>query len=228
MRQHWKTILAGCLVLGAALPTLAFPAMKTPSKKPAETSSDEPTAKQLAAQSYNAGVAYIKKAGELEDKARSIQADKKRAKLEAKSRKAYEKAIRANIDAIQHYPETFEAHSNLGYAYRKIGAYEKGLAAYDKALDLEPRYTPAIEYRAEAYLALNRLEEARSAYLVLFRSDRPRALELGAAMSRWLEQRRADSGGLSPEVIEEFADWLSERDEIARQTGALKQPESGW
>ena len=36
---------------------------------------------------------------------------------------------------------------------RRLGEYDRSLAAYEKALALSPDYPEAIEYRAEAYLA---------------------------------------------------------------------------
>ena len=61
--------------------------------------------------------------------------------------------------AVKKNPALFQAWGSLGYAYRKVGNYPASLEAYGKALEIEPNYTPAIEYRAEAYLALNRLDE---------------------------------------------------------------------
>ena len=72
----------------------------------------------------------------------------------------------------------FQAWGSLGYAYRVTGNYPASLEAYAKALEIQPAYTPAIEYRAEAYLGLGRLDEVKSAYMTLFNSDRKRADEL--------------------------------------------------
>ena len=53
----------------------------------------------------------------------------------------------------------------MGFAYRKTGDYAKALEMYDKALALQPGFPDAIEYRGEAYLALNRIDDAKQAYL---------------------------------------------------------------
>ena len=63
----------------------------------------------------------------------------------------------ASTDKDAHFHEAF---SSLGYARRKLGMYEGALSAYDTALSLVPNYAEAVEYRAEAYLALNRIPEA--------------------------------------------------------------------
>ena len=61
-----------------------------------------------------------------------------------------------------------QAYNGMGYSYRKLGDYTKALENYDRALQLAPKFPDAIEYRGEAYLALNRLDDAKQAYLTLF------------------------------------------------------------
>ncbi len=129
------------------------------------------------------------------------------------------------LAATDRNPAMFQAHGGLGYVYRRTGDFAAALKAYDRALELEPKYTPAIEYRAEAYLGVNRLDDAKTAYMTLFNADRARADELAAAMQSWLQKRRQDAAGLAPETIEDFAKWLSQREEIAGQTSALIQPQ---
>ena len=46
--------------------------------------------------------------------------------------------------------------------------------------------------------------------------DATRAKMLADAMTKWLEQRRADPAGVAAEAIEEFATWLTQRTEISR------------
>lgn len=176
---------------------------------------------QMAAAKYNSGLKHIEKADKAQKEAAAAADPKKRATLEKKARQAYEKAIRDLQFATAKDPGLFQAHGSLGYAYRKTGDHPAALEAYDRSLTLEPSYAPAIEYRAEACLGLNRLEEAKAAYMKLFNSDRPRADELASAMKKWLEDRRREPAGLSPETIEEFAKWVAQREEIAGRTGAL-------
>ena len=52
----------------------------------------------------------------------------------------------------------------------------------DRALELAPDYGEAIEYRAEAYLGLDRIDDAKKAYMQLFNLDRALADELMEAM----------------------------------------------
>ncbi len=87
---------------------------------------------------------------------------------------------------------------------------------------MAPFYGEAIEYRAEAYLGLGRLDEVKEAYMQLFAKDRALADQLMEAMQGWVEERRAEPGDLSSETIESFATWLAERGEIAEQTARLE------
>jgi len=194
------------------------------------SSAPRQTPEQEAAQRYNDGLKHKDKADALARDAEAETSDaKKRSKLEASARKEYEKAMKDFLAATDRNPAMFQAHGGLGYVYRKTGDFAAALKAYDRALDLEPKYTPAIEYRAEAYLGVNRVDDVKTAYMTLFNADRARADELANAMKTWLEKRRQDAAGVAPEAIEDFAKWLSQRQEIAGQTSALIQPQdSRW
>jgi tetratricopeptide (TPR) repeat protein len=54
-----------------------------------------------------------------------------------------------------------DAHNLLGFAYRKLGDYDRALEAYDRALELNPHHRGALEYLGEAYLELDRPERAK-------------------------------------------------------------------
>jgi tetratricopeptide (TPR) repeat protein len=112
---------------------------------------------------------------------------------------------------------------------RRIGRLEDSLAAYDRALALNGIYTEAIEYRAETYLGLDRLEEAKGAYIDLFSGDPARADLLMKAMQEWIVERRETPGTVDAETVNEFASWVDKRLEIAGQTDSLSQlEEKDW
>jgi len=90
-----------------------------------------------------------------------------------------------------------------------------------RALALSPDYTPALEYRAEAYLGLNRLDDAKAAYTDLFSGDRPRADALLIAMKSYVASRQTDAAGLDPAQLDTFAKWVSQREIVHGQTVAL-------
>ena len=62
-----------------------------------------------------------------------------------------------------------------------------------RVVELSPGYAEAIEYRAETYLGLGRLDDAKRAYLTLFAGGSDRAGELLVAMREWLDEGDRDS-----------------------------------
>ena len=181
------------------------------------------TPEQQAVDYYNAGIKFRDKALGFQKEAAQATSEKDRAKLEERARKQFEKAIPQFRSATEKNPRFHEAYSDLGFALRKTGDYAAALETYDHAIALMPTYTPAIEYRAEAYLGLDRVEDAKKAYMALFTSDRGRADELLAAMKGWVEKRRADPGTLTPDAVQEFSGWVTLRDESAKQTPTVSE-----
>jgi tetratricopeptide (TPR) repeat protein len=62
--------------------------------------------------------------------------------------------------AIEERPWHDDAHNLMGFAYRKLGDYDRALVEYDRALALNPHHRGALEYLGEAYLELDRPELA--------------------------------------------------------------------
>ena len=98
---------------------------------------------------------------------------------------------------------------------------DKLQAAYEQALALNPTYSEAIEYRAEAYLALNRLDDAKASYLTLLANARPHAAVLLQSMQQWLAERRKQPAGVAAADLDAFARWVDERAAVASQTASL-------
>jgi tetratricopeptide (TPR) repeat protein len=184
---------------------------------------------QMAASHYNDGLKQQQKADAYHKDAEAADDAKKRDKIEANANKYYEKARDSYQSALRLDSTLFQAYGALGYVLRRLGDYDGSLASYAHALEIQPGYSPAIEYRGEAFLGLNRIEDAKAAYMTLFNNDRPRATELSNAMTKWLTARRADPAGVDPKTIEDFSTWLSQRLELAKQTAALLPPkENRW
>ena len=181
------------------------------------------TPEQQADALYNDGLEYRDKAGKYDKEAAAETDTKKKEKLEAKAKDKYQDASRKFSEAVKKNPNHYSAWGNLGYSLRKTGDYAAALEAYGKAIALQPGYTPAIEYRAEAYLGLNRIEEAKQAYLQLFPADRGHADELLDAMKTWVEKRHLEPGDLAPGVVHDFETWVAQRDELARQTPTVSE-----
>lgn len=64
-------------------------------------------------------------------------------------------------EVVEARPWHDDAYTRLGFAYRKLGDYERSLEAYDRALELNPHHRGALEYLGEAYLELDRPDDAR-------------------------------------------------------------------
>jgi tetratricopeptide (TPR) repeat protein len=170
---------------------------------------------------YNSGVRAIEKADGLRaDAARQTDARKK-AKLVDKARSAYTTALQKFLKATELDRSMHEAWNYMGYASRNLGNYQDALLAYDQALSLKPGYPEAIEYRAHAYLGLNRLSEAKEAYLALYAGNRKLAAKLLSAMHAWVGERRGNPAGIDGAMVESFAAWVGERSTIAGQTAGL-------
>jgi tetratricopeptide (TPR) repeat protein len=176
---------------------------------------------EQAKDAYNSGIKSIKRAKEYDADAEKASTPEKKSKAMEKAGKAYNKALEQFTTAVGNQPDMVEAWNYIGFADRHLGAYAESLEAYDHALSLNPKYVEAIEYRAEAYLGLNRIDDAKSAYMDLFRDARPLSDQLLTAMQKWLADRRQDSKGVSTPQIEAFEQWLNERGTIAKQTASL-------
>lgn len=144
------------------------------------------------------------------------------------ARREFEAASKELQTAVRHAPDDYHAHNGLGYAFRKLGNYERALDSYEQALKLAPSFTQAIEYRAEAYLGLNRLEDAKRAYMQLFVADRGASHVLMKAMKVWVEQRRAVPGSIDAAALDAFDAWVRERDALAASVVNLGHNSPDW
>jgi tetratricopeptide (TPR) repeat protein len=207
-------LLVPIIAFGSGAPSL-------PSSREARTPEGQ------AIELFNAGTSYRDKAEQLAKAAAAEPDAKQKQRLEQKAVDKHESSIKKFVQATQKDPRLFQAWGSLGYAYRRTGRYPEALAAYDKALAIEQGYTPAIEYRAEAFLALNRLDDVKSAYMTLFNADRARADELSAAIEKWVQKKRTEPGSLDT-AGETFANWAAERKQLASQTSALLPQPQRW
>ena len=190
---------------------------------------EPPSPEEQARTSYNAGVRSVQKADELVADAARQTDPKKQAKMRDKAQDAYSSALKKFTKATELQPRMHEAWNYVGYTNRKLGNYDVALAAYDRTLSIKPGYAEAIEYRGHAYLGLNRLGEAKEAYLTLFSGNRQLAAKLLTAMQEWIGEHRGNAN-VDGAALDAFASWVSERSTIASQTAGLTRAgaESGW
>jgi tetratricopeptide (TPR) repeat protein len=177
------------------------------------------TPEMMSADAFNSGLKHLNNG----DKAAvAKKPDQKKAAVE------YAKALKDFQNAVKLDPKNHRAFNGMGYAYRKAGDYAKALENYDAALALSPNFPDAIEYRAEAYLGLNKPEDAKQAYLSLFASSRTHADTLLKAMKAWADQRHADPAGIDPGALAAFEGWLHERAALAESTVDMARNSPRW
>jgi tetratricopeptide (TPR) repeat protein len=203
--------------LGLALVSTASWAVFDEQKK-GSAQSDAPAATPEAQAALDAGLAAIHDA----DAASSAAPGKK---LSPAAKAAYTTARAKFDEATKADPNLAQAWNGLGYSNRKLGDYKTALAAYDKAIELRMGYPEATEYRGEAYLALNRTEDAKQAYLDLFSSNRELAGKLLESMKAWIA-----SPGKNKDDAADLNEFVQERAKIAAQTVALTRESAtqGW
>ena len=172
---------------------------------------------QLSEKAMRAGIRERDKAHKQEARAADASSDKKREKALAKAQKHYKKAISKQGEAVRHNPRNYKALNELGYALRKTGDYRKAIGAYNMALDINPKFHEATEYRGEAFLALGFLNETKQSYMILFRHDRELAAQLMDRIQNWATEK---DGTEDPAEVD-FIAWMEERQKLAKITDDL-------
>jgi tetratricopeptide (TPR) repeat protein len=176
------------------------------------------TPEEMAVEAYNRALDNRNRGLKAEEQAARSAKDSDRLKHDRKAREEYQRALKNFQEAAKLNPTLPQAWNGVGFAHRKLGDYTNALASYDRALQLAPNFPDAIEYRAEAFLALNRIEDAKQAYLTLFALDRKQAELLMQAMSAWVARRKVDPAGVAPLAVSELETWIKERSAVAQQT----------
>jgi tetratricopeptide (TPR) repeat protein len=189
------------------------------SELPSTPAADKPDA--AAKKAFNAGVKSLNRAREFEEvAAKAANPDKKAAAME-KVGDAYNRALDLFTEALSNQGDMVDAWNYAGYVHLRLGAYSESIDDYNHTLALKPELLEAVEHRAEAYLAVDRLDEAKAAYMNLFNHARPLADQLMVSMQKWLERHRVAATGMRPADIDSFDQWLKERDGIAKSTASL-------
>jgi tetratricopeptide (TPR) repeat protein len=172
---------------------------------------------EISAKAFRTGIKHRDRALSLEAKADKASSEKARDKALGKAQKAFQKAVNKQGEALKLDPQNYKAANELGYALRKTGDFRKAIGAYNYALDINPNFHAATEYRAEAYLALGMYEKTQRAYMKLFRDDRELASELMAAIDKW----RLNIADASTDSELRFLKWVDERKRLAEITNNL-------
>jgi tetratricopeptide (TPR) repeat protein len=218
MRTALRLSLA-CVL--AAVPPVALASGGQMSMAPPQSMTRIASPTEQARTLYNDGVDYVRKADKSDTEAAQASDAGKKDKAMRDAQSRYSAALGKFVEAVKLDGQRYDAWNYIGYTSRKLGHYEDALAAYDKALSLKPGYPEAIEYRGEAYLAVNRIGDARQAYLDLFAGNRALADKLLTAMKSWVATQRAAPAGSDADSVDELDRWIQERVQIAGRTAAL-------
>jgi tetratricopeptide (TPR) repeat protein len=198
------------------------PGMGAPDDTTPPVSSEKPDA--AAKKAFNAGVKSLNRAREYEEAAAKANNPDKRAADLDKVGDAYNRALDQFTEALSNKGDMVDAWNDVGYVHLRLGAYRESLDDYNHALALQPELLDAVEHRGEAYMALDRLDEAKAAYMDLFNHARPLADQLMASMQKWLASHRQAANGMRSADIDSFDKWLQEREGIAKQTASATAP----
>ena len=169
-----------------------------------DLSADQAMAARLA---YNVGYERYEKALQQEVAGASLTGAKARENEQAVRRGLGEARERFRA-ATAADPAMKEAWNLLGYTSRRLGDYAESLQAYDRALQLQPDYPEAIEYRAELFLLTGRLAEARAAHATLLAASPSYAETLRQAMVAWVAAKDG-TPGVSEADRAAFAAWVA-------------------
>ena len=63
--------------------------------------------------------------------------------------------------------ENTNALNLIGFSYRMLKKYDEAFSYYDKALKIDPKHKPTLEYLGIAYLETNNIVKAESTYNIL-------------------------------------------------------------
>jgi tetratricopeptide (TPR) repeat protein len=185
------------------------------------TTTEKPDA--AARKAYKEAMKYLGKARQYEAAAAAASNPDKKAKEREKVGDAYSRALDEFTEALSNKGDMVEAWNNVGYVHLRLEAYQESIDDYNHALALKPDLMDAIEHRAEAYLAVDRIDDVKAPYMDLYNHDPALAAQLMTAMQKWLSEHQTDAKGMRPSDIAAFGKWLSERDGIAKQAASLPQ-----
>jgi tetratricopeptide (TPR) repeat protein len=178
---------------------------------------------KAATKAYTAGLKSMEKAHEQEALLAAATDPDKRGRAREKMEDNYQRAIEQFTEVLRNR-EMYDAWNQIGYIHLHFGAYRESVDDYNHALALKPDLLEAIQNRGAAYLGIDRLDEAKAAYMDLFFHSRPQADQLMVGMEAWLQSHQKAANGMRPAEIDAFGKWVQEREGIAKATASNPAP----
>ena len=186
------------------------------SAKPATTEKST----KVAMKFFNAGMKSLAKVREYEEESAKATTEDKKGALRDKIDDGYGRALDQFTEALRNDSTLADAWNNVGYVHLKLGAFNEAIDDYNHVLAVKPDLLEAIEHRGEAFMAMDRLEDAQASYMDLYNHSRPLADQLMASMEKWLESHRTSPNGMRAADIDAFGKWVAEREGIAKQSAS--------
>jgi len=81
--------------------------------------------------------------------------------------KDFKTAVGHLTKAVQEDPNNADAHTMLGFSYRKLGTFDKSMDSYQRALKIDANNRSAHEYLGELYLDMKQPDNAEKQLVVL-------------------------------------------------------------
>lgn len=178
---------------------------------------------KAAAKAYAAGMKTMAKVHEQEAILANEKDADKRGRAREKLDDLYDRAM-AQFTQVLRNQEMFDAWNQICYIHLQLGAYREAMDDCNHALKIKPDLAQAIQDRGQAFLGIDRLEDAKASYMDLFYHSRPLADQLMASMHDWVKSHRASANGVRTSDIDAFDKWLQERDGIAKPTASNPPP----
>jgi len=79
----------------------------------------------------------------------------------------FKSAVVSLMEAVQRNPKYVDAHTMLGYSYRKLGTFDKSMEQYRIALKIDSNHRSALQYLGELYLEMNQPANAEKQLQIL-------------------------------------------------------------